>query len=88
MLSFLMGPSLIVAPAEVLSSCQQTLARSGRMWSAPRIARLAVLVGLVSACRTVGDLLEPFLPDAAERVRRQCAGRRLPRPEPVFRRLG
>ncbi|SFQ05733.1 methionine--tRNA ligase [Actinomadura madurae] len=47
----------------------------------------AVLAGLVSACRTVGDLLEPFLPDAAERVRRQCAGRRLPRPEPVFRRL-
>ncbi|MEO3823042.1 methionine--tRNA ligase [Actinomadura sp. B10D3] len=52
----------------------------------PRLG--AVLAGLVSACRTVGDLLEPFLPDAAERVRRQCAGQRLPRPEPVFRRLG
>ncbi|WP_433475413.1 methionine--tRNA ligase [Spirillospora sp. CA-142024] len=48
----------------------------------------SVLAGLVSVCRTVGDLLEPFLPDAAARVRRQCAGQRLPRPEPLFRRLG
>ncbi|WP_141579806.1 methionine--tRNA ligase [Actinomadura sp. WMMA1423] len=47
----------------------------------------AVLAGLVDACRAAGDLLEPFLPDAAARVRRQCAGRRLPRPEPLFPRL-
>ncbi|MEV0660033.1 methionine--tRNA ligase [Actinomadura luteofluorescens] len=47
----------------------------------------AVLAGLVAACRTAGELLEPFLPDAAARVRRQCAGRLLPLPEPLFPRL-
>ncbi|WP_339155857.1 methionine--tRNA ligase [Actinomadura luteofluorescens] len=47
----------------------------------------AVLAGLVAACRTAGELLEPFLPDAAARVRRQCTGRPLPPPEPLFPRL-
>ncbi|MFD0538799.1 class I tRNA ligase family protein [Actinomadura luteofluorescens] len=47
----------------------------------------AVLAGLVAACRTAGELLEPFLPDAAARVRRQCAGQPLPPPEPLFPRL-
>ena len=47
-----------------------------------------VLAELVRACRAVSDALEPFLPDAADRVARQCAGERLPPPSPVFRRLG
>ena len=58
------------------------LARSGD----PRLD--AELAGLVRACRAVAAALEPFLPDAASRVARQCAGERLPEPEPVFRRLG
>jgi methionyl-tRNA synthetase len=50
----------------------------------------AALAALVRACRTVGGHLEPFLPDAAARVSRQCTPRddRLPAPEPVFERLG
>lgn len=49
----------------------------------------AVLATLVRACREIGVRLAPFLPDVAARVTRQCAVRdeRLPRPEPVFRRL-
>ncbi|TDC64356.1 methionine--tRNA ligase [Actinomadura sp. GC306] len=46
-----------------------------------------VLAELVGACRTVADVLAPFLPDAAARIARQCAGDRLPQPSPVFRRL-
>jgi methionyl-tRNA synthetase len=48
----------------------------------------AVLAELVDACRAVAGNLAPFLPDAADRVARQCAGDRLPPPSPVFRRLG
>ncbi|NVI88272.1 class I tRNA ligase family protein [Actinomadura sp. BRA 177] len=47
-----------------------------------------VLAGLVAACRMVGELLGPFLPDVAGRVRRQCGGQRLPTADPVFRRVG
>ncbi|MFA1546443.1 methionine--tRNA ligase [Actinomadura chokoriensis] len=47
----------------------------------------AVLAELVLACRTVATQLAPFLPDLADRVRRQCAGDRLPSPTPVFERL-
>jgi methionyl-tRNA synthetase len=47
-----------------------------------------VLAGLVAACRMVGELLGPFLPDVAGRVRRQCGGQRLPPADPVFRRVG
>ncbi|GAA0553467.1 methionine--tRNA ligase [Actinomadura livida] len=47
----------------------------------------AVLAELVDACRAVAENLAPFLPDAADRVARQCAGDRLPPPSPVFRRL-
>ncbi|TDD74531.1 hypothetical protein E1293_29435 [Actinomadura darangshiensis] len=46
-----------------------------------------VLAELVGVCRAVGDLLEPFLPDGAARVREQCAGPRLPKPEPLFRHI-
>jgi methionyl-tRNA synthetase len=49
----------------------------------------SVLVTLIGACRTIGGLLEPFLPDAADRVTRQCAAEdgRLPAPTPLFQRL-
>ncbi|TDC86839.1 methionine--tRNA ligase [Actinomadura sp. 7K507] len=47
-----------------------------------------VLAELVNACRAVAGALEPFLPDAAGRVARQCAGEPLPPPSPLFRRLG
>ncbi|CNG27556.1 methionyl-tRNA synthetase [Mycobacterium tuberculosis] len=47
----------------------------------------AVLAELVLACRTLSEQLAPFLPDLAARVGRQCAGERLPTPEPVFVRL-
>jgi len=50
----------------------------------------AVLARLVRACREIAGHLEPFLPDAAARVARQCAETdgRLPAPTPVFTRLG
>ncbi|MBX6766044.1 MAG: methionine--tRNA ligase, partial [Actinomadura rubrobrunea] len=50
----------------------------------------AVLARLVRACRDIAGHLEPFLPDAAARVARQCAETdgRLPEPSPVFTRLG
>ncbi|GLZ08294.1 hypothetical protein Acsp03_57600 [Actinomadura sp. NBRC 104412] len=56
----------------------------------PRDHLDAVLVALIGACRAVGGLLEPFLPDAAGRVARQCSAvdGRLPAPAPPFRRLG
>ncbi|MFC4079131.1 methionine--tRNA ligase [Amycolatopsis samaneae] len=49
----------------------------------------AVLATLVRACRTVGEELAPFLPDAAGRVAQACAERdgRLPGARPLFRRL-
>lgn len=47
----------------------------------------AVLAELVLACRTVSEQLAPFLPDLAARIGWQCAGERLPNPEPVFHRL-
>jgi methionyl-tRNA synthetase len=49
----------------------------------------AVLGVLYGACSALGRDLAPFLPDAAERITRQCAPRdgRLPAASPVFRRL-
>jgi methionyl-tRNA synthetase len=49
-----------------------------------------VLSALFGACEALGAWLEPFLPDAAVRIARQCTPRegRLPDPAPVFRRLG
>jgi len=49
----------------------------------------AVLAALFEACSVLGRELEPFLPDAAARITRQCTPRdgRLPRAVPVFRRL-
>jgi methionyl-tRNA synthetase len=50
----------------------------------------AVLSALFGACLALGAELEPFLPDAAARITRQCTpcDERLPDPAPVFRRLG
>ncbi|GAA1842682.1 methionine--tRNA ligase [Actinomadura bangladeshensis] len=47
----------------------------------------AVLAELVLACRILSEQLAPFLPDLAARIGRQCAGERLPSPDPVFARL-
>jgi methionyl-tRNA synthetase len=49
----------------------------------------AILATLIRACAVVGDLLAPFLPDAAARVAQQCAapGGKLPAAVPVFARL-
>jgi methionyl-tRNA synthetase len=49
-----------------------------------------ILSALFGACVALGAELEPFLPDAAARIARQCTPRdgRLPDPVPVFRRLG
>jgi methionyl-tRNA synthetase len=49
----------------------------------------AVLATLIAACRIIAEHLAPFLPDAATRVRQQCAplDGRLPSPSPVFLRL-
>ncbi|HSI93805.1 MAG TPA: methionine--tRNA ligase [Jiangellaceae bacterium] len=48
-----------------------------------------VLAGLVAACRSIGDLLEPFVPATAAAVTAQCTPRdnELPPPRPVFSRL-
>ena len=48
-----------------------------------------ILSALFGACVELGADLEPFLPDAAARITRQCTPRdgRLPDPVPVFRRL-
>ncbi|MFG6197176.1 methionine--tRNA ligase [Nonomuraea sp. JJY05] len=56
-------------------------------WRQPRPGQEAVLGTLVHACRTLAVQLEPFLPTAAARVAAAVAGERLPRPEPLFRRL-
>ncbi|MFD0853547.1 methionine--tRNA ligase, partial [Actinomadura adrarensis] len=50
----------------------------------------AVLATLLNTCRTIGDHLEPFLPDAAARIATQCGtdtDGRIPAPKPLFRRL-
>jgi len=49
----------------------------------------AILATLIRACAAIGDLLAPFLPDAAARVAQQCAspGGQLPAAVPVFPRL-
>jgi methionyl-tRNA synthetase len=69
----------------------------GELTGAARLDQ--VLSALYAACCVLGQELEPFLPDAAARIRGQCqpaecppAGRLplrgvLPRPAPVFRRL-
>jgi methionyl-tRNA synthetase len=49
----------------------------------------AVLGTLLATCRALGELLVPFLPDAAERIAAQCtpgADGRLPAPSPLFPR--
>ncbi|MEV6033700.1 methionine--tRNA ligase [Nonomuraea sp. NPDC052116] len=56
-------------------------------WRQPRAGQEAALGTLVHACRTLAVQLEPFLPTAAARVAAAVAGERLPRPEPLFRRL-
>ncbi|GAA1788352.1 methionine--tRNA ligase [Actinomadura chokoriensis] len=47
----------------------------------------AVLAELVLACRVLSEQLAPFLPGLAARIGRQCAGDRLPSPDPVVARL-
>ncbi|MEV5708605.1 methionine--tRNA ligase [Actinoallomurus sp. NPDC052274] len=66
------------------------LARAERAGDRDAGRRLdAVLAVSLDACRTLGAELSPFLPDAAERVARQCVvvDGRLPAPSPVFARL-
>jgi methionyl-tRNA synthetase len=67
------------------------LARAERAGDAEAGRRLeAVLSALFGACSALGVQLAPFLPDAAARIAAQCtpgAGT-LPRPSPVFPRLG
>jgi len=49
----------------------------------------AVLGTLLATCRALGELLAPFLPDAAARIVAQCTpdpSGRLPAPEPLFPR--
>ena len=47
----------------------------------------AVLAELVATCRAIAEHLQPFLPGAAQRIRQQCGGDRLPAPQAVFPRL-
>ena len=66
------------------------LARAARDGDARANRELdAALSALFGACVALGAQLEPFLPDAAARIVRQCTARddRLPEPVPVFRRL-
>ncbi|MCO5973387.1 methionine--tRNA ligase [Actinoallomurus soli] len=66
------------------------LARAERAGDGDAGRRLdAALAVLLHACRTLGAELSPFLPDAADRIARQCAAvdGRLPAPSPVFPRL-
>ena len=62
--------------------------RDGDASAGPRLD--GALSALFGACVALGAELEPFLPDAAARITRQCTARddRLPEPAPVFRRLG
>ncbi len=50
----------------------------------------AILALLANACQELAGQLEPFLPDAAGRIAAQVtpAGGLLPRPQPVFARIG
>jgi methionyl-tRNA synthetase len=52
-------------------------------------ALAGVLAELLAACRRIGVLLEPFLPDTARRIARRCTadGGTLPPPRPLFTRL-
>jgi methionyl-tRNA synthetase len=56
-------------------------------WKHPAEAGPA-LAALLAACRLVGDLLEPFVPELAERVARQCTPVEgvLPAPQPLVLR--
>ncbi|MGH3154282.1 MAG: class I tRNA ligase family protein, partial [Streptosporangiaceae bacterium] len=66
------------------------LARAERDGDAGAGRRLDAVLGILfEACSGLGRDLQPFLPDAAERISRQCAprGGRLPPTTPVFRRL-
>ncbi|MEO3873956.1 methionine--tRNA ligase [Nonomuraea sp. B12E4] len=56
-------------------------------WRQAPDAREVSLATLVRACREIAVQLEPFLPTAAARVAAAVRGERLPRPEPLFRRL-
>ncbi|GAA3551411.1 methionine--tRNA ligase [Nonomuraea rosea] len=56
-------------------------------WQQDRAGQEASLGTLVHACRALAVHLEPFLPTAAARVAAAVSGERLPRPEPLFRRL-
>ena len=47
----------------------------------------AVLAELVATCRAIAVHLPPFLPGAAQRIRQQCDGDRLPPAQAVFPRL-
>jgi methionyl-tRNA synthetase len=67
------------------------LARAERDGDSSAGRRLdGVLSALFGACAALAAGLEPFLPDAAVRIARQCTPRegRLPDAVPVFRRLG
>jgi methionyl-tRNA synthetase len=66
------------------------LARAERAGDTGAGRRLdAVLYALFGACLALGRELEPFVPDGAARIDRQCTALdgRLPDPSPVFRRL-
>jgi methionyl-tRNA synthetase len=67
------------------------LARAERGGDATAGRRLdGALSALISACRALGTLLAPLLPDAAAAITRQCTevGGRLPQARPLFARLG
>ncbi|WP_336206285.1 methionine--tRNA ligase [Nonomuraea sp. LPB2021202275-12-8] len=57
-------------------------------WRQAEAAREISLATLVHACRELAVQLEPFLPTAAARVAAVSGRARLPRPEPLFPRLG
>ena len=66
------------------------LARAERDGDAGAGQRLDAVLGILfDACLELGRDLQPFLPDAAERISRQCTpqGGRLAPATPVFRRL-
>jgi methionyl-tRNA synthetase len=66
------------------------LARAERHGSTDAAERLdAVLAALVTACRALADELRPFIPGAAEHVRRRVTpvDGTLPETEPLFARL-
>jgi methionyl-tRNA synthetase len=61
-----------------------------RPWQQDPGDRDVSLATLVHACRELSVQLEPFLPTAAGRIAAAVRedGGRLPRPEPLFARLG